>query len=159
VDYLAPGHGEVLYIDCNPRLVEPMNARLAGHDLLNALLHVTLRRKIGQPSQPLAPGRAGVRSHLALQALLGCAMRTRSRLALVTECRNLLTKRGVYRGSREELTPLRADWPSVVPTLGAAAWLLVRPGAAAHMARSGWGDHLLNPETIRTIEGWIGPRT
>lgn len=156
-DYLASGQPDgVLYIDCNPRLVEPMNARLAGHDLLNALLQVTTGRTLGPA---LAPGRAGVRSHLALQALLGCALRTRSRLALLTECRDLALKRGVYRGSREELTPLRADWPSVVPAIVAAAWLLFRPDAAAPMARKGWGDHLLNPETIRSIEGWNGART
>lgn len=153
VDYLTPGANDVLYIDCNPRLVEPMNALLAGHDLLSLLLRVTR----GTSPEALVPGRAGVRTHLALQALLGCAMRSGSRLELLRECRRLLMRTGVYRGSQEELTPLRIDWPSVIPTVFAAALLLVRPGAAERLVSKGWGDHLLNPESIRIIEGWNGP--
>lgn len=152
VDYLAAGEDDVRYIDCNPRLVEPMNALLAGHDLLNLLLQVTR----GASPEPLPAGRAGVRTHLALQALLGCAMRTRSRLELLRECRRLLTRTGIYRGSEEELTPLRIDGPSVIPTLFAAAWLLIRPRAVEQLASRGWGAHLLNPESIRIIEGWNG---
>lgn len=153
VDYLAPGENDVRYIDCNPRLVEPMNALLAGHDLLNLLLRVTR----GASPEPLAPGRAGVRTHLALQALLGCAMRTRSRRELLRECRRLLTRTGVYQGSEEELTPLRIDWPSVIPTVFAAALLLIRPGTAEQLVSRGWGAHLLTPESIRIIGGWNGP--
>ncbi|WP_366007118.1 hypothetical protein [Nitrobacter sp.] len=152
VDYLALGENDVRYIDCNPRLVEPMNALLAGHDLLNLLLQVTR----GASPEPLAPCRAGVRTHLALQALLGCAMRTRSRLELLRECRRLLMRTGIYEGSEEELTPLRIDWPSVIPTVVAAAWLLIRPKAAEQLANKGWGSHLLNSESIRIIEGWNG---
>jgi hypothetical protein len=152
VDYLALGENDVRYIDCNPRLVEPMNALLAGHDLLNLLLQVTR----GASPEPLAPCRAGVRTHLALQALLGCAMRTRSRLELLRECQRLLMRTGVYQCSEEELTPLRIDWPSVIPTVFAAAWLLIRPRAAEQLANRGWGDHLLNSESIRTIESWNG---
>jgi hypothetical protein len=51
VDYMAPGEDDVRYIDCNPRLVEPMNALLAGHDLLNLLLQVTR----GSSPEPLPP--------------------------------------------------------------------------------------------------------
>lgn len=153
VDYLAPGEDDIRYIDCNPRLVEPMNAVLAGHDLLNLLLQVTR----GASPEPLPAGRAGVRTHLALQVLLGCALRTRSRLELLGECQRLLTRTGIYRCSEEELTPLRIDWPSVIPTLFAAAWLLIRPRAAEQLASRGWGAHLLNPESIRIIGDWDGP--
>ena len=151
VDYLA-GPGGALYIDCNPRLVEPVNATLAGHDLLDLLLKVTT----GAAAPPLAPGRRGVRSHLALQALLGCALRTRSRAALLRECWRLAAGTGPYRDSQEELTPLRWDWPSVVPTVALAHWLLINPGAAASMASKGWGNHLLNPASVRLIRDRVG---
>jgi predicted ATP-grasp superfamily ATP-dependent carboligase len=152
VDYLAPAENDVRYIDCNPRLVEPMNALLAGHDLLNLLLQVTREAS----PEPLAPCRAGVRTHLALQTLLGCAMQTQSRVELLSECWRLLTRTGVYQYSEEELTPLRIDSPSVIPTVFTAAWLLIQPGAAEQLANRGWGDHLLNSESIRIIEGWNG---
>lgn len=152
VDYLAPAQADdaIYYIDCNPRLVEPMNARLAGHDLLTLLLEVTA----GTSPHPLVPGRAGVRSHMALQALLGCAMRTNSRRALLRECWRLVARTGVYRRSQEELTPLRLDWPSIAPTAIAAVWLLIRPKAAPRMARAGWGSHLLTPDSVRVIGAW-----
>lgn len=151
VDYIVPGEAEdVYYVDCNPRLVEPMNARLADHDLLAMLLEVAA----GNSPLPLAEGRDGVRSHLALQVLLGCALRRGSRRALLQECWRLVTGTGNYRHSQEELTPLRQDWPSVVPTLFAAMWLLIRPNAAEGMSRAGWGSHLLTPESVRVIEAW-----
>ena len=50
----------------------------------------------------------GVRTHLAMQALLGCASRDGTRRDVVRECRRLLTASGPYAGSSEELTPV--DW-------------------------------------------------
>lgn len=152
VDYLLR-NDEPLYIDCNPRLVEPMSAVLAGNDLLSAVLRVSM----GQQSHTMPSSQAGVRTHLALQALLGCAVRTRSRTELAKECRRLALRRGPYAGSREELTPLRWDWPSVIPLWGAAVWLSVNPSAAEDMYRRGWGRHLLTPAGIRSIrETFVG---
>ena len=42
VDYIMPDEGTHLFIDCNPRLVEPMSAYLAGLDLVGLLLQVSL---------------------------------------------------------------------------------------------------------------------
>jgi predicted ATP-grasp superfamily ATP-dependent carboligase len=148
VDYLASeSRAQIYYIDCNPRLVEPMNAKLAGCDLIELLLQVST----GETPAPRPPGRPGVRSHLALQALLGCALQRRSRWALVREIWRLLARKGQYTGSREELTPLSWDWPSVAPTAFLFLWLLINPAAAATMADRRWGSHLLNPHCIRII--------
>ena len=153
IDYLVPEPANTLYyIDCNPRLVEPVNAALAGADLLALLLQVSLN----QDPQPLKIGRDGVRSHMGLQALLGCAIRTHSRLELAREWWRLVSKRGIYSDSQEELTPLRWDWPSVIPTLIAAIWLLIIPGAAKNMHKKGWGTHLLNAASVRITRGRIG---
>ena len=99
------------YIDCNPRLVEPMSARLADLDLADLLVKVSL----GEAIEPVPGSREGVRTHLAMQALFGCALRSGSRRDLGRESWRLLAGRGPYRGSREELTPARLDWPSVLP--------------------------------------------
>ncbi|NVN88486.1 MAG: ATP-grasp domain-containing protein [Rhodopseudomonas sp.] len=148
-DYIQPDDGAPpLYIDCNPRLVEPMSATLAGIDLMDLLLRVSLR----ETELVAADGRAGVRSHLAMQALLGCALRGGSRRALLQECFSLTSRRGPYAGSVEELTPARLDWISAVPLIVTAAMLLAAPRVAPRLARKGWGDHLLSPRSIRTIE-------
>ncbi len=140
--YLVPN-----YIDCNPRLVEPINGMLAGLDLTDLLLRVSL----GERPPDAAEGREGVRTHIALQALLGCAIRGGSRLDLLRESWRLASGSGVYAGSHEELTPLSWDWPSVVPTIFGALWLLAKPRAGHRMAEKGWGAHLLSAESIRVI--------
>jgi predicted ATP-grasp superfamily ATP-dependent carboligase len=149
VDYLMPEQDPTpLLIDCNPRLVEPMSAYLAGTDLLSLLLQISR----GETPAALPASREGVRTHLAMQALLGVAARERSRRALLRECWRLARGRDAYAGSREEMTPMTLDWISAVPLAMTATLLLVRPMAANALARGGFGAHLLSRESIRKIE-------
>jgi predicted ATP-grasp superfamily ATP-dependent carboligase len=149
VDYVVDlTTGKPCYFDCNPRLVEPMSALLAGLDLVELLLQVSC----GTPAVAAAHGKSGVRTHLALQALLGCAAQDESRLSLIRECWNLLCGRGRYAGSREELTPVALDWISFVPPTVATLWLLATPAAAHYLPQKGWGPQLLTPHSIRMIE-------
>jgi biotin carboxylase len=74
IDYLMPEHDPTpRLIDCNPRLVEPMSAYLGGTDLVDLLLRISR----GERPAALPEGRAGVRTHLAMLALLGVASRGR----------------------------------------------------------------------------------
>jgi predicted ATP-grasp superfamily ATP-dependent carboligase len=149
VDYILPENGTTPFlIDCNPRLVEPMSAYLAGVDLVGLLLRVSRR----ETPVAMSEGRAGVRTHLAMQALLGCALTSGSRRELVRECWRLLTASAPYAGSREELTPVRLDWISAVPLVMTAIVLLAAPKLAVTMVRRGWGAHLLDIGSIRLIE-------
>ena len=148
VDYILADAAPPLLIDCNPRLVEPMSAYLAGIDLVGLLLAVSL----GQMPEPLPASRAGVRTHLAMQALLGCGSRGGSRRDILRICRQLATGGGAYAHSTEELTPLRFDGLSVVPLVAIVIALLVRPRLAAVLARNGWGAHLLDLASIAIIE-------
>lgn len=149
VDAIMPDDGAApLLIDCNPRLVEPMSAYLAGLDLMGLLLRVSL----GETPAPPPEGRAGFRTHLAMQALLGCAARGGTRRDLIRECWRLATGGGPYAGSAEELTPLRLDWISIVPLAMIAMVLLISPKFGVSMARGGWGAHLLDIASVRRIE-------
>jgi predicted ATP-grasp superfamily ATP-dependent carboligase len=149
VDYVLPDDSTTpLLIDCNPRLVEPMSAYLAGLDLVGLLLAVSQ----GETPAAAAESRAGVRTHLAMQVLLGCASRGGTRRDLVRECWRLLVGSGPYADSAEELTPVRLDWFSAVPLVMTAIFLLAVPKRAATLARGGWGAHLLDPRSIRLIE-------
>jgi hypothetical protein len=96
--------------------------------------------------------RAAVRTHLAMQALLGCALRGGTRRELVRECWRLLAGSGRYAESTEELTPVRLDWLSALPLAMIAICLLAEPKLAVRLARAGWGAHLLDVRCIRTIE-------
>ncbi|MBV8924375.1 MAG: hypothetical protein JOZ74_03295 [Bradyrhizobium sp.] len=151
VDYLLPnGNSTPRLIDCNPRLVEPMSAYLAGTDLVRLLLQVSC----GGTPAALPESRAGVRTHLAMQALLGLAARGGTRGALLRECFRLARGSKPYHGSQEELTPVGTDWLSAVPLGLTAVLLLARPSAANTLAR-GFGAHLLGRESMRQIESGI----
>jgi predicted ATP-grasp superfamily ATP-dependent carboligase len=151
LDYILQGDIP-LYIDCNPRLVEPMSAFVAGLDLTDVLLRVSL----GEDVSRTGSSQRDVRTHGALQVLLGCAIREQRRSSLLRECWLLLKKRGTYRESREELTPARCDWLSVIPLIVTALCLLARPASAFFLSEKGWGSHLLTPESIRKIRTLVG---
>jgi hypothetical protein len=70
----------------------------------------------------------------------------------VREGFHLATGSGTYADSREELTPLRQDWISIVPLAMIAIALLFKPTFAATLANKGWGAHLLDLGSIGVIE-------
>jgi predicted ATP-grasp superfamily ATP-dependent carboligase len=148
VDTIMLDEGSHLFIDCNPRLVEPMSAYLAGLDLVDLLLRVSQEKT----PEPAPDSREGVRTLLAMQALLGCATRGGTRREIFRECMHVTARRGPYAGSIEELTPVRSDWISAVPLAITALALLAKPKLAGTLSKKGWGAHLLGIESIRLIE-------
>ena len=149
VDYVVPDDSATpLLIDCNPRLVEPMSAYFAGVDLVGLLLQVSQ----GETPAAAPESRMGVRTHLAMQALLGCASRGGTRRDIIRECWRLETGSRPYADSAEELTPVRLDWISGVPLAMIAILLLLAPKLGVTLVRDGWGSHLLDLGSIRMIE-------
>ncbi len=116
-----------VWIDVNPRLVEPTNAALSGVDLLGALIGVSL----GQSPASLPSAESGASTHQFLQGLLGAG--ERGRVAVLRELWNATVRRGAYRDSTEELLSPRRE-PRTIPILlalttgllAAPAWTLRR---------------------------------
>jgi predicted ATP-grasp superfamily ATP-dependent carboligase len=153
VDYIESESGaRPYYVDCNPRLVEPMAAYLAGTDLVDALLRVSL----GETPEVMSDSREGVRTHQAMQALLGCALDGGNRFDLLRICRDIFVRHRAYAGSVEELTPVRLDGISIVPLAMTAFLLLAAPRLAKRLVLHGWGAHLLDARSIAIIENEIG---
>ena len=146
VDYMLSEQGGHFFVDCNPRLVEPMSACSAGLDLVDLLLRVSLGE-----TPVAAESREGVRTHLAIQALLGCATGGGTRRDIVRECIRVVAGREPFADSVEELTPVRDDWISALPLAMTALALLAEPRLAAMLAKKGWGAHLIDARTIRII--------
>lgn len=90
-----------VFIDINPRLVEPVNALLSGVDLSTPLLHLAR----GRPPAPQPRPEAGVATHQLLLAVLGAAQRSGRRRTVLGELAAAALRRRGYAGSREELTP------------------------------------------------------
>ena len=115
---------EPVFIDINPRIVEPMNGLLAGVDLVAALLDVSFDKKRENETLP-QKGQEGVQTHQLVLALLAAAKE--GRISLMTEV--WMAIRGCdgyygYKGSAEELTPTAGDWWSVAVLVGMTILLL-----------------------------------
>jgi predicted ATP-grasp superfamily ATP-dependent carboligase len=118
---------DLYYIDVNPRLVEPANAHRAGVDLLSTLLDISVG---GHPTRATT-GRPGVATHQLLLAVLSAA--TRGRRQILSELWEAVLRRGYYRSSTEELTPLWQDPLSAVPLVQIAASVLAHPDRAIRL--------------------------
>jgi hypothetical protein len=135
-----------VYIDVNPRLVEPGNAWRAGVDLVDVLLQVALGRR----ADPAAPAREGVLTHQLLPALLGAAQQG-SRRAILSEIASAARHRGAYAGSHEELTPTRGDRLAAIPVAATAGALLVAPRLWRAFASKTIANYALTPAAWRAI--------
>ncbi|MEV4800269.1 hypothetical protein AB0K18_09645 [Nonomuraea sp. NPDC049421] len=117
------GPGGPVFIDLNPRLVEPVNALLSGVDLLTPMLDLARGRT--PAVQPAA--RPGVATHQLLPAVLGAAQHTGRRGAVLRELVTAAARRGGYAGSKEELTPGFDPRSALLVALAAGA-TIARPG-------------------------------
>jgi len=135
------------YIDLNPRLVEPANARRSGVDLVTPLLELAC----GWAPRPQPPGQAGVRTHQLLLAVLGAAQHTGRRRAVLAEVLAAARHTGDYRGSAEELTPLRGDLRSATPLALALTALMIQPSAWHRFVGGSVRHYSLTPEGWRAL--------
>jgi biotin carboxylase len=130
-----------VFIDVNPRLVEPGNAWRSGVDLVGALVDVA---RGGVPdAQP--PGRPGVATHQLLLAVLGAGAEGRGRRGVAAEIWAALTRSGPYRGSVEELTPVSGDPRAAVPVVATTAMMLARPALWRLLASGSVAGYALTP--------------
>jgi biotin carboxylase len=149
-DVIASSAGPLI-IDVNPRLVEPGNALRSGVDLVHAMLEIS--RGLHPPVQPM--GRADVRTHQLLLAILGAAEQENGRRGIVTELWSAARHRGDYAASTEELTPIHDDWLAAAPVALAAATTLIRPGTWSWFSSGSITNYAITPT------GWTqltGPR-
>ena len=145
-DAILTGDGP-RYIDVNPRLVEPANARRAGVNLVGPLLELAAG---GTP--PVQPaGRDGVLTHQLLLAILGAAERTGRRGPVAAELLAAARRAGAYRGSREELTPLAGDPLAGIPIAMAAVATLVQPAAWQWFVGGSVQNYSISPEGWREL--------
>lgn len=138
------------FIDANPRLVEPMNAWLAGVDLSGALLQISL----GESPPTQADGHAGVLTRLGLIGLLDAARRNNRRRDVLLDTALLVFNSGRYRGTREELVPLWTDPYCAIPLGVVLTRLLCAPQTAARVANSAVAAYSLTPAAIHRLRAW-----
>ncbi len=148
MDYIvrADGLGPV-FIDANPRLIEPMNAVLSGVNLADILVQVTTGQLVA--AEQLTTGEA--RTHLLLMALLSAAAVRKKRVDIIRELIRAMAGRGNYANSREELLPVRIDFKCVIPLIYTLARLLWKPGLATALSAQSIASYSLSTTAARQI--------
>jgi len=116
------------FIDCNARLVEPINGLISGVDLTIAWL----RAAYGAPVPNTLPlrGRGGIRTKLAFQCSFERVLKTGSRFSVVLDLFRQILNLGRYDATQEELHPFREDPLSAIPMLYILGRLILTPKAA-----------------------------
>lgn len=146
LDYLFRGEDHV-YIECNPRTVEPANAAASGVNLPELQLALSLGEKV----EGVRIGRPGIRTHSSLAILLGTAAYVRTRKAVIGELFRVIAHRGPYKGSRESLTPVLHDLPSLIPLAIVAARVLLLPGSAERLTSGAIRTYSITPDAIERL--------
>ncbi len=148
MDYIFRGDGDCpLFIDANPRLVEPMNAVLNGVNLADILVRVSMR----QPVLVGEPVVKEVRTHLLLMALLAAAAGRWRRFDVLLEIVRAIRGHGIYANSQEELLPVLTDFRGVIPLAYALARLLMRPASSTALSAGSIASYSLSPTAARQI--------
>jgi predicted ATP-grasp superfamily ATP-dependent carboligase len=146
-DYLLdPRTEQPAYVDANPRLVEPMNAVFSGVNLADLLVRLSLGECI-----PFQEGTLDVCSHMLIQSFLGISGRGKSRAFILRELIRAILHTGIYCRSREELTPILFDPPSLIPLAAVAGQLLINPKWAERLGNRAVADYALTPFAINMV--------
>lgn len=143
MDYLFQD-GNHVYIECNPRTVEPANAAASGVNFPELQLALSFGEKV----DGLRIGRSGVRTHSSLAVLMGTAAYCGRRKAVVADLLQLIAHHGSYKESRECLTPVLHDLPSLIPLAMVAARILLLPRSAERLAAAAVKNYSVTYETF-----------
>lgn len=145
-DVILTSDGPV-FIDLNPRLVEPSNAAHAGVDLVGQMVALAQ----GERPSVAVGGREGVASHQVLIAVLGAAQHGRGRRGVAHEIVGAVSHRGSYADSSEELTPLKRDPVAAVPLVLAALATLAHPASWTWFSSGSVANYALSPQGWQAI--------
>jgi predicted ATP-grasp superfamily ATP-dependent carboligase len=140
--------GRPEYIECNPRVGEPVNAMLSGVNLPELLVRISL----GESPAVATLGRVGVRTHNLLMVLMSAAHEGQSRKALLREIRQCAAGRGLYENGQDELIRPRDDPMSRLPRSWIILQLLVYPGIARRIVAKTIANYALPEDATEAIK-------
>jgi predicted ATP-grasp superfamily ATP-dependent carboligase len=136
------------YIEANPRIGETVNAMLAGVNLPQILVRISLGE-----TPPRAPvGRSGVRTHNCLMILMSLAHDGANRGMLMRELRRFTAGDEPYCNGEDELTRPREDRLSVLPFVYTTVQLLAWPRIAKRIVAKTVSGYSLPAELTEQLK-------
>jgi len=136
------------FIELNPRIGETLNAALAGVNLCDLMLKISLGESVNQ----LQVSRPGVRSHNLMLRLLGVAEQGLGRRRVLYEIIQSLQRRNEYAESEEELVRISDDLPSLLPTAWIALQLIAQPSRVRGIVRAAMQSVSLTEAAVREMD-------
>lgn len=147
IDYIVDGAGVPRYIDANPRLAETGNGLAVGMNLPELLVGVSL----GQAPARRDVETEGIRSFMAIQALLRAARDSGSRVGVARAIIELVRGRGIFAKGTEELTPRDEGIWSALPLVLIGTALLIRPALWKQFSSAAVKAYAATPEVVRFV--------
>jgi hypothetical protein len=141
--------GQPQYIEANPRIGETVSALLAGRNLAELLVRVSLAD--GDVPAIDTPPASGIRTHSGYMIPMAKALFGASRRELLSELRDRRAGRGLYENSQDELTRPREDWMSLVPDRAICWQLLANPASAHKIVRKTVENYSLPSAAVASI--------
>ena len=123
--FYDPATKQPLFIECNPRIGETLNATLSGVNLCELIVRISLGEELEPMQKPVTEG---IRSFSDFFMLLQQSIGGANRRELLSEAIKMLTGRGQYRDSVPEITRPKQDPLSLIPAIATFAQLLLYPG-------------------------------
>lgn len=149
LDYIYNAQsGTPYYIEANPRPGETMNATLSGFNIVEMLTKLSLN-ELSNKSVEL---QFGIKTYSLMATLLGIGSRGGSRKEIIFEIIKVLSRSGNYKNSKEELTPIKKDFYSIVPLLFITLKLLVNPSSANEIAAKTIHNYSISENTVTKIK-------
>lgn len=137
-------NGNPLYIECNPRMIEPGNAEVVGVNFPDLLVNLAQGKPLGES---LRIGMENIHTHSLQALLLGAAEQYGTRRELL----HTMCHYGFQKDNTEVLTPILRDLPSIIPFVVVLAALLFSPRNVSKIAAATVNSYSVLPETIRRI--------
>jgi hypothetical protein len=140
--------GRPEYIECNPRIGEPVNAMLSGINLPELLVQVSC----GESPAPAPTGRFGIRTHNLLMIMMSTAYEGAGRRAIVDEITQCAGGRGLYEDGEDEITRPGQDPLSRLPRIWVTAQLLAWPDIARRIVAKTVENYSLPEKATESIK-------
>lgn len=145
LDFIYSVNGPV-FIECNPRLVEPGNGAAAGVDFPQLMIDIAS----GKQFDRVITGRVGIKTHNMIAVILGSAQ-TGKRREVFKNFIKCIFHIGTFKDSIETMTPIKNDYFCIVAISAVLLKLLINPNSVNEFVNDALKNYVVEHQTVKQI--------